>query len=163
MGCGKTSVGTLLASKLGILFFDLDAIIEEEEQLSIAEIFAEKGEIYFRKKEHQVVQILLKNEMSFVLSLGGGTPCYYNNHELISKANCFSFYLKGTPETLSQNLIDEVKKRPLLAHIELSELPDFIAKDLFERSFYYHQAKQVIAIDNKTIEELVDEVIGYLR
>ena len=83
MGSGKSSVGALLASKLEISFFDLDAIIEEEEQLSVNEIFAKKGEIYFRKKEHSVLHSLLEKKESFVLSLGGGTPCYFNNHEVI--------------------------------------------------------------------------------
>lgn len=50
MGSGKSSVGALLASKLGIPFFDLDTVIEQEEQLSVNEIFAKKGEIYFRKR-----------------------------------------------------------------------------------------------------------------
>jgi shikimate kinase len=163
MGSGKSSVGALLASKLEISFFDLDAIIEEEEQLSVNEIFAKKGEIYFRKKEHSVLHSLLEKKESFVLSLGGGTPCYFNNHEIIAKSNCVSFYLKGTAETLSLRLLEDVEKRPLLAALKAIDLPDFINKHLFDRSFYYHQVNHVVTIDAKTIDELADELFQYLR
>ncbi len=163
MGSGKSSVGALLASKLEISFFDLDAVIEDEEQLSINEIFEKKGEIYFRNKEHNVLQNLLKNEEPFVLSLGGGTPCYFNNHEVIAKSDCVSFYLKGTAEIFSRRLLAEINKRPLLATLEAAELPDFINKHLFDRSYYYHQVDHVIAIDTKTVVELTEELLQYLR
>ena len=163
MGSGKSLVGALLASKLGIPFFDLDAVIEEEERLSVNEIFTQKGEIYFRKKENYVLQCILKKEEPFVMSLGGGTPCYFNNHEVISQSNCVSFYLKGTAETLTQRLMNEIEKRPLLANLEAAELPDFINKHLFDRSFYYHQMNHVITIDAKTVDELTVEIYQYLR
>jgi shikimate kinase len=162
MGSGKSSIGVQLASKLEISFFDLDAVIEEEEQLSISEIFEKKGEIYFRNKEHNVLQNLLKKEEPFVLSLGGGTPCYFNNHELIAQSNCISFYLKGTSETLSRRLLAEIEKRPLLATLEAVELPEFINKHLFDRSFYYHQVNHIITIDAKSITELTEELLQYL-
>lgn len=163
MGSGKSSIGVLLASKLGIAFFDLDAVIEEDEQLSVNEIFAKKGELYFRKKEHNVLQNLLQNKESFVLSLGGGTPCYYDNHEVIAQSNCTSYYLKGSAETLSRNLMAAGEKRPILATIDPLELPDFINKHLFDRSYYYHQMKHVVPIDGKTIEALTDELYQSLR
>jgi shikimate kinase len=163
MGSGKSSIGALLASKLEISFFDLDAVIEEEEQLSVNKIFAKKGEIYFRKKEHSVLHSLLKKKEPFVLSLGGGTPCYFNNHEVIAQSNCVSFYLKGTAETLSRHLLEEVEKRPLLTALKATELLDFINKHLFDRSFYYHQVSHIVTIDAKTIDEIADELFQYLR
>lgn len=163
MGSGKSSVGALLASKLGIPFFDLDVVIEQEEQLSVNEIFAKKGEIYFRKKEHDVLQKLLKKKEIFVLSLGGGTPCYFDNHELITQENCVSFYLKGTTETLSHRLLADIEKRPLLATLSHTELPEFINKHLFDRSFYYHQVHHVVTIDSKSVADLANELYNNLR
>ena len=96
MGCGKSVIGAFLAEKLQIPFYDLDQEIEKETQISIAELFQTKGEIYFRKKENEILKTFLAKENDFVLSLGGGTPCYYNNHELLLQEDVFSIYLKPT-------------------------------------------------------------------
>jgi shikimate kinase len=163
MGSGKSSVGALLASKLGISYYDLDAIIEQIEQLSVSELFTKKGEIYFRKIEHTALQKTVEINEPFVLSLGGGTPCYFNNHELILQDNIVSFYLKGTAATLSNRLLSEKEKRPLLSSLNAEELPDFINKHLFDRSYYYHQVSHVITIESKSVEALATEIYHYLR
>ncbi|MDD3723627.1 MAG: shikimate kinase, partial [Lutibacter sp.] len=90
MASGKSAVGRILSEKLNIQFIDLDSFIEEKEQLSISEIFETKGEIYFRKIEGIYLQELLNSKESTVISLGGGTPCYGNNIDLIeNKSNSF--------------------------------------------------------------------------
>jgi shikimate kinase len=96
MGCGKSVIGAFLAEKLQIPFYDLDQEIEKETQISIAELFQTRGEIYFRKKENEILKTFLAKENDFVLSLGGGTPCYYNNHELLLQEDVFSIYLKAS-------------------------------------------------------------------
>ena len=97
-----------------------------------------------------------------MLSLGGGTPCYFNNHELILQDNIVSFYLKGTAVTLSNRLLAEKEKRPLLSSINAEELPDFINKHLFDRSYYYHQVSHVITIESKSVEAVASEIYQYL-
>ena len=84
MGSGKSAIGSFLSEKLQIPFYDLDSEIEKIEQISIAKLFQTKGEIYFRKTENEVLKKILALEENFVLSLGGGTPCYYYNHELLN-------------------------------------------------------------------------------
>jgi shikimate kinase len=163
MGSGKSLVGKLLAKKLEVPFYDLDAIIEENEQQSIPELFETKGEIYFRKIENNILKLVLQKTESFVLSLGGGTPCYYNNHELLQHDGIVSFYLKATSAKLVERLQDEKDARPLLASVNNDQLLDFITKHLFDRSFYYHQVNHVIAIDEKSVEQLVDEIQMKLR
>ncbi len=76
MGCGKTKVGKKLSKKIGAKFFDLDAEIELYQSKPISQIFDEIGEIGFRKIERKVLIKLLNKNDFFVLSLGGGTPCY---------------------------------------------------------------------------------------
>ena len=159
MGSGKSSVGKLLASKLSIPFYDLDVVIEDSEQQSITNLFELKGEIYFRKLENKILQQILNKDETFVLSLGGGTPCYYNNYELFRQEEIVSFYLKATPTKLVERLQDQKKSRPLLAPLNKDELLDYINKHLFDRSFYYHQVNHVIAIDEKTQEQIVNEII----
>ena len=163
MGSGKSLVGKLLAKKLEVPFYDLDAIIEEKENQSISELFETKGEIYFRKIENNILKLVLQKTESFVLSLGGGTPCYHNNHELLQHDGIVSFYLKATSAKLVERLQDEKDARPLLASVNNHQLLDFITKHLFDRSFYYHQVNHVITIDEKSVEQLVDEIQMKLR
>ena len=158
MGCGKSLIGDFLAKKLQITFYDLDQEIECMSQSSIVELFQSKGEIYFRKKENEVLKALLSKNESFVLSLGGGTPCYYNNHELIIQEGVFSIYLKATVDTLVSRLINEKSKRPLLHNQDEVALKDFINKHLFDRNFYYHQATKVVNVDGKSAEQIVNEI-----
>jgi len=72
MASGKSTVGRLLARQLGVEFIDLDEYIEEHQKKSIKNIFSEKGEIFFRKLEHQILSEVLDKEESIVLSTGGG-------------------------------------------------------------------------------------------
>lgn len=163
MGSGKSSVGKLLGLQLGIPFYDLDAVIEDIEQLSISDLFEKKGELYFRKSENNILKQILHKDESIVLSLGGGTPCYYNNHELLLQEGVVSFYLKATSAKLVERLQVEKESRPLVASLNKDELLDFVNKHLFDRSYYYHQVNHVVAIDEKSVDQLVDEIVKQLR
>lgn len=162
MGCGKSVIGAFLAEKLQIPFYDLDQEIEKETQISIAELFQTRGEIYFRKKENQVLKTFLTKENDFVLSLGGGTPCYYNNHELLLQEGVFSIYLKASVDTLVSRLINEKAQRPLLHNRDEVSLKDFINKHLFDRNFYYHQATKIVNVDDKSVEQIANEIQALL-
>lgn len=162
MGSGKSAVGSFLSEKLQIPFYDLDSEIEKIEQISIAKLFQTKGEIYFRKTENEVLKKILALEENFVLSLGGGTPCYYNNHELLNATGILSIYLKATTDTLVKRLMNEKNSRPLLHNQEENALRDFINKHLFDRNFYYHQANKIITVDNKSIEKIANEINSLL-
>ena len=159
MGSGKTTVGIQLAKKLFLNFTDLDEFIEEKEQKSIKEIFEQKGEIYFRKIEHKYLKQFIKENESFVLSLGGGTPCYAGNLDLILKdEKSLSFYLRGSISTLFKRLSENKFKRPLISDLSDDQLTEYIAKHLFERSLFYDKATHKISIDNKEIQEIVTEI-----
>lgn len=159
MGSGKSSVGSFLAEKMAINSYDLDKLIEEFQQKTISEIFNEKGEIYFRKVESQVLSDFLNHKTSFVLALGGGTPCYANNHELLQGDDVISIYLKTSVDTLVKRLKKEKNHRPLIAHLSDDELKDYINKHLFDRNFYYHQAGYVVPTDDKTPSQIADEIL----
>mgnify|MGYP001115491571 CR=1 FL=1 len=157
MASGKSSVGKILAERLNVDFIDLDVYIEMEEDLSISNIFTEKGEVYFRIKETEYLTKLLDSEKNFVLSVGGGTPCYANNIKLIAE-KAESFYLKASLNTLYNRLKKQRKNRPLIASLKLENLKEFIAKHLFERALYYDKAKHLINTDDKIINEIVEEI-----
>ena len=111
MAVGKSTVGKMLAEKRQIKWLDLDKIIEETTKLSVSDIFKEKGEIFFRKQEHQVLKTLLETKESLVISTGGGTPCYANNHLLLQLDDVFSVYLKTSISELVNRLQKEKKHR----------------------------------------------------
>lgn len=159
MGSGKSTIGKEVAKNVGIPFYDLDKIIEDREEDTVKNIFKRKGEIYFRKKESVVFRDFIQNNDTFILALGGGTPCYANNHEVLKNEDIVSFYLKGSIKTLSNRLEDEKKNRPLIASLSKDELDDYIRKHLFDRSYYYLQSKYIISIDEKSIEEITNEII----
>ena len=159
MGSGKSTVGNQLAKKLYQNFTDLDDYIENKEGKSISEIFTEKGEVYFRKIEHTYLKKFINENESYVLSLGGGTPCYASNMDIISKEkDLHSIYLQGSITTLYDRLIDNSSKRPLLDSHTKESLIEYIAKHLFERSTYYEKAKYRISINSKSIDAIVAEI-----
>ncbi len=158
MASGKTFVAKLLSKKTGLKHIDLDEYIEEKENLEIAKIFSKNGEIQFRLLENFYLNALLNRKDDFILSVGGGTPCYANNMELISeKSN--SFYLKASIDTLYDRIIKEKKKRPLVAEIPDAKLKEFIAKHLFERSVFYNKAYHTIEVSDKSIEVIINEIL----
>lgn len=83
-GAGKTTVGNLLAQRLGWRFVDTDALVVEKAGKSIAEIFATEGEAGFRQRERTALQSLRKFDRQ-VISLGGGTATDPENHNLIRR------------------------------------------------------------------------------
>jgi len=160
MGSGKSYIGKILAKELSIPFIDLDDQIVKMQGKKISEIFREKGEIFFRKLETEVLNNTLKNENSMVIALGGGTPCYGNNLELIKKDNQSKIiYLKASVNFLTERLYAEKDSRPVISHLDQKgDLEDFIRKHLFERSYYYLQANQIINVEEKTPELIVEEI-----
>lgn len=159
MGSGKSLIGKLVAQRLEIPFYDLDDLIEKRLEMSISEIFQQKGEIYFRKIEHQYFNELLDSNQTFVLSLGGGTPCYANNHLQFSGENISSIYLNASIDTLSTRLFPERAKRPLIANLNEDEFKEYIAKHLFDRSYFYNQASLRVLVNDNTPEEITDEIL----
>lgn len=163
MGSGKTTIAKTLSEILQKSYCDLDALIEQKEGNSISKIFAEKGEVYFRKKERETLENVLNENPDIILSLGGGTPCFGNNMELINKGPSGVFYLKPSLQVLTKRLFNEKDKRPLISHLETEEkLEEFVRKHLFERNFYYLQAQHTIATDDKTPEAIANEIISLL-
>lgn len=162
MGCGKSTIANELAKRIHIPFVDLDKKIEEKENLSISSIFEKHGEIYFRKLEHQVFTELLNSPEILIIGLGGGTPCYANNHELLKEEGIISIYLRASIDTLFDRLSPNKSKRPLIANKNDSEMKEFIAMHLFERSFYYNHAQYKVTVDSKSIDSVVDDIITIL-
>lgn len=162
MASGKSTIGKLLSESLHIPFYDLDYLIETKLNLKISEIFEQKGELFFRKKEKEVLEYFLNTTENYVLALGGGTPCYYDNFELYDSLAIHSIYLKASVGTLLERLHSQKATRPLIAHFNEEELQEFVAKHLFERSYFYHQVQTIVSIDDKKESEIVNEIVAKL-
>ena len=154
MGSGKTHWGQRLAARLNLPFFDLDSLIIEKENRSVAEIFAEKGEEFFRFLEKEILESVTDQQESFILSCGGGTPCFFNNIEFMKK-NGKVIWLNTSVEVLRQRLQRERRSRPLIADVSEEELQRYIVRKLSERRMYYQQADVTVNEENTNLDELI--------
>ena len=156
MGSGKSAVGSLLNKEINVTYCDLDHYIEKKLQESVNSIFKTKGEIYFRKIERNYLEEVLNTNSSLILSIGGGTPCYYDTMQYLNALqNSKTIYLNTSILELSKRLFEAQSSRPLLKHLKsLEDFKDFVGKHMFERSFFYNQANVSIKTDKKTISEV---------
>lgn len=161
MGCGKTSAGKKLAGRLGLHFIDLDNYIEEKTGKTIAEIFATNGEKNFRNYEHDSVsEISLKNNV--LVATGGGTPCFYNNLEIINRSG-LSIYLKMDAISLANRLINSKTERPLIKGKSKSELISYIKETLKEREKFYQKSNIIVPGLNPDINKILTKIDEYTR
>jgi shikimate kinase len=145
MGSGKTTIGKLLAKKIDAGFVDLDEWIECNEGISIQELFATKGENYFRLCESRALLEQLDNDTSIVLATGGGTPCFFDNMKILNE-HFVTVYLKCTPPILRSRLSTSYERPLFSAHQELLE------DHLQARDTFYSAALHTIDGDLSTDE-----------
>ncbi len=161
MGSGKSRVGSQLSKSISMSFLDLDQFIAEKECRTISDIFANSGEVYFRKIERQALENVLSIEGNVVISLGGGTPCYADNMTyMLAHSDVKIIYLKASIQTIVKRLESAKKSRPLIDLLKdnLSKT-EFVAKHLFERSYYYEQSHFVVTVDGKRLKEITAECL----
>ncbi len=157
MGCGKTTVGAALAARLGWDFVDTDRMIEEKHG-KISDIFAQKGEGYFRALETETAAFLAKNGADRVVSVGGGMVLNSENVSLLKQGGKI-IYLQASKETLLGRLLGDTS-RPLLAGKDLSARLDEL---LAARSSAYEKASDfTVWVDEKTPACIADEIIKEL-
>jgi shikimate kinase len=161
MSSGKTTIGKVLAEKMNFQFIDLDQYIESKEDMSVPDIFKLKGEIYFRKIEALFLKELIESDIKAIISLGGGTPCYGNNMELLlNSEDAITIYLKASLNELVKRLNKDKQNRPLIAHLDSDEaLLEFIGKHLFERNQFYNQANYTVETDNASVTTIVEDIV----
>lgn len=139
MGSGKNFWTDRLAQLLNIPSFHLDDAIEKSEQKTISEVFAEKGEDYFRLKETEILKSFSDKNL-FVLSVGGGTPCYNNNMDWMNE-NGITIWLDESLEVIEKRLRKEKLHRPLIADIADDKLFSFLSEMRKNRNQFYAKAK----------------------
>ncbi|MDQ0106951.1 shikimate kinase [Chitinophaga terrae (ex Kim and Jung 2007)] len=156
MGAGKSYWGKQLADHWGLPFYDLDDVIVETEEMAIADIFATKGEDYFREKESLLLRELSKQD-NFLISCGGGTPCFQENMDFMN-SNGTTIWINPSLETMADRLKRKKQKRPLIADLEDEDLEGFIEKKLAERLPFYQQSRHIITSDNITLDTFTEKL-----
>lgn len=154
MGCGKSTMARLLSAHLGKELVEMDETIEKKQQQSITEIFAQKGESYFRDLESQlIVQITESGDK--VVSCGGGVILRSENVENMKK-NGVIVYLTATPETIYQR-VHRSTHRPLLnGNMNVEYIRDLMQKRIDK---YEVAADVIISVDGKEKESLLQEIL----
>ena len=120
MGAGKTTVGRLLAAKLGVPFADSDHVIEARAGKPIPQIFADDGEPAFRQLEHEVIADLLNGE-DLVLALGGGAAAHGGTRADLAAAAVPVVYLRVS-YAQAMNRVGGDQGRPMLARPDVARL-----------------------------------------
>ena len=156
MGAGKSVIGRRLAKSLDLSFYDLDEEIESRYKMSVSSIFKKYDEACFRKLETSVLESLSQND-NFVLSCGGGTPCFGNNMELMNSLG-ITVYLKLPPDVLATRIYNSVKARPLTAEKSQEELAEYVEKTLGNRESFYSMTKITIDCTNADKDEIVERI-----
>lgn len=152
MGSGKTTVSRLLAQKLGCRAFDLDEYIVENERRSVKQIFEEDGEDYFRKREHELLLEILKEDA--VLATGGGTPLREDNRMAMKNAGVPVILLEASSKETFERLQGD-DMRPLATGLDETSLGNLKNQ---RRQAYEECADYAIKTDEMTPLEITEKI-----
>lgn len=154
MGSGKTTIGKKLARRLELEFIDTDDMIEEQTGQEITDIFAQKGEAYFRKLETDALRQLLQKEKRCVIAVGGGLPMQPENQPLLRELGTVVF-LEADTDTLVLRLRNDTK-RPKLQGGDLRERIETLMAQREET--YIKTANLRVSTENRGFGSILREI-----
>lgn len=159
MGSGKTYWGPQLSAKVGLPFFDLDSVIIEKGKKAIADIFADNGEEYFRYLEKEVLEEIVEENKEFIISCGGGTPCYFNNIQFMKKKGTV-IWLNTQIDILVNRLLKDKINRPVIKDVADEALKPFILKKILSRKLYYEQADIIVNEESLSVDTFAEIIVN---
>lgn len=153
MGTGKTSVGKILAEKMGFTFVDVDDVIEKTAGMKISDIFSKYGESHFREIETEVIKLITK-KTGQVIATGGGAPLREENMSAL-KSTGVVFCLMASEDTIFER-VKNSEERPLL---QVNNLKERIKELLMKRMEKYRNAHFLINTEGLTPYEVAEKII----
>jgi len=154
MASGKTTIGKKLATKLDLPFIDLDKVFEESQNTTIRLYMYKFGEDAFRLIEKEILEKVIHENENAVISTGGGTPCFFNNMQLMNSGG-LTIYLEVDTPILVNRLMNSKNDRPLVWGKTKADLTEYAKKLLEKRNEFYSQAKYKINGKNLTVENVL--------
>ncbi len=152
MGCGKSTVGELLARALGWPFIDLDSVIEAGQGTTIRQIFDQMGEPFFRQIEHAALTEISKAEPA-VIALGGGTFAQEQNVDFIRETDGATVWLDCPPDELRRRCAN-MSNRPLFRD------PESFDQLLAQRLPFYRLADYHVSTEGRDPQKVVEQILG---
>lgn len=157
---GKTTLGKQLARHVRYRFVDTDVLIVKEEGMPIPDIFAQKGEPYFREAEARILRAI-RPDSKLVIATGGGMPCFHDNMDYI-KANGLSVFLDVSPEQIVERILrHSTDDRPLYQKND-GQLLNNLREKYESRLGFYSKADFTLHGDNIHIRQLLDTIQQYI-
>lgn len=154
MGCGKTTVGKLLAKRTHREFIDMDKYIEQKENMTVSQIFENHGEEYFRNLEHQVCKELSEKE-NLIVATGGGALTFKRNADII-KQNATVLFISVPVEVIAKRLKNDTT-RPLLQRDDKEQA----MKELYNKRMpLYNDAATVIVDGSQNPGAVVSLIVS---
>lgn len=161
-GCGKSTIGKELAQRLQYRFLDLDTYLEEQEGLTVPEVFEQRGQEYFRQAEAQALRRAAALAEPLVVATGGGAPCFWENMSFMVSHGT-SIYLKLSPSELASRLTDfDLHARPLLRDKTPGQLLMYLSDTLTLREKFYGQATFTVAAGTSSVTDLTLRIEQWL-
>jgi len=156
-GAGKSTIGRALATRLAMEFVDLDHEIEVREGMSVPEIFSSHGEDYFRRLEAALLHNWATSDKNFVMSTGGGTPCFFEGINVINQHG-ISVFLDESVEIIVSRLVNNTH-RPLLLSDNAEDMRIKLENLRAARLSYYEQA--TITVHSPTLAKVAENLTSF--
>ena len=153
MGTGKSTVGKLIAQRLGMDYMDTDSMVEAKAGMTVSQIFEDFDEEAFRKLETEILKEVTERK-NLIVSTGGGIVVTKGNMELMKKKGKL-VTLMASPELIYERIKDD-RGRPLL---EVDSPLDEIKRLIYERAPFYINADFIVETSELTAEEAAEEII----
>lgn len=157
MGTGKSDIGRRLAERLSMHFLDTDTLIEKTEKIKISDIFAKKGEAYFRDLETKIIKTL-EDYDNFVISTGGGMILRDENVTMLKKLGSIVL-LWSEPDVIIDRL-KHAKDRPLIEVDRENKIRELLEK---RRTIYHSVCDHKIDTSTLSLDQAAEEIIRWVK